>query len=1119
VSNYYYFGHHWAYFVENYVRFIFEQSGSLKLPLIKELEDGKVLVLVDDHYEDTACKLYGGELWKHNLSPCRDLDEVEELFGHLAWITRERDTRTSLRDTSVRLLVRIQSHDEKEFRLHFESIQQTIFSINTVGIRDVSVKAATISNEIDANLYDVLIFVSHFSPMIMQRWVKEQSDRSPSQIKLYYSYEPISVIDRVDSSKGIWIGDDHRTLPFLGTLAQIFHRYSQSPVLLIDKVSKGEMQQTRLLKVTEPFWPIYLFNQYELANHSLQVSQSTTSPAKLKPFILQLRLAHLPVLNPDLDDKRVSLEEALRKIQWQQSELERKKTELENESEHIKSLLRRVDFDLARKQPSSDEYLSSPIKHKPRKYLYLFFEKYYSGALSESFKWNIIQKLVLESSQKGLRDLRHAYCQFKINDPSTQLMKEIGFHLIGCGNGDQVENKPDEPLAGLQDADIVFYQDPDWHQLGYNLYIPDKYYLFPPVRPYDRVSSGENSRLFNDLVMQAVFAPEGIVSSMEAKQRIKNYQGKDDSNDDLCMIFRDPASEQLISIFLRREDFSPLDQVAQQKFNQAGLLVSSSYSNDFKSPIIGATTKFVSTQVQQSLTEHYNVELFYQSIHVFANSLIEKINDLMSQSPQQSTDEIFNIVTKFADQIRQAIVEDFDARRLESEISQSADTLTQEMSNLLDMTLKIRENELERKRDAAVRELKHKTDILDKEIKVLNADWERAQAQVSKSREELELKIDDGEKLVNTLQERINQIEQLTSQKAKNWEEFIDQVVSIVDKLQIEGNGQLLDATRRVDQSDQKLRQRHLDIISPILTNVNDLKQKLVSIANIFGGQTDAMRRTTKHLGQVTDILQGRFVSVSSGEFDPNSDFFVMQKEIDSLRQQLVDMRSKAETQRQYILNELQEARQQNEELEHSRQEIREFLIRSIKDKEELEKQILSKDHNIQTLTKEMEEKINNLNMKVNQMQENEDQLLLERKTLEMERIKLNTEYEHFEKSKKRYNKLINILQNQERFCSLANAADYIRWLRDISSSDLVQELETIHTQIRQLIIDIFEVQRIPIELGETQFNPQLGHSAVGTQWNPQFPENVILKVVQDGYTYFGNILREAHVVYNTSGL
>jgi molecular chaperone GrpE (heat shock protein) len=58
-------------------------------------------------------------------------------------------------------------------------------------------------------------------------------------------------------------------------------------------------------------------------------------------------------------------------------------------------------------------------------------------------------------------------------------------------------------------------------------------------------------------------------------------------------------------------------------------------------------------------------------------------------------------------------------------------------------------------------------------------------------------------------------------------------------------------------------------------------------------------------------------------------------------------------------------------------------------------------------------------------------------------------------------------------------------------------------------------VQRIPITPGMTAFDAKLGHAAVLMEYDPALPEDVILRVIRDGYTYRNLILREAQVVVN----
>lgn len=60
-----------------------------------------------------------------------------------------------------------------------------------------------------------------------------------------------------------------------------------------------------------------------------------------------------------------------------------------------------------------------------------------------------------------------------------------------------------------------------------------------------------------------------------------------------------------------------------------------------------------------------------------------------------------------------------------------------------------------------------------------------------------------------------------------------------------------------------------------------------------------------------------------------------------------------------------------------------------------------------------------------------------------------------------------------------------------------------------------YELEVIPIEPNKTPFNPHLGHAALDSESKPDYPEGVIVKIVREGYTHNGKVVRDAEVVIN----
>jgi hypothetical protein len=71
------------------------------------------------------------------------------------------------------------------------------------------------------------------------------------------------------------------------------------------------------------------------------------------------------------------------------------------------------------------------------------------------------------------------------------------------------------------------------------------------------------------------------------------------------------------------------------------------------------------------------------------------------------------------------------------------------------------------------------------------------------------------------------------------------------------------------------------------------------------------------------------------------------------------------------------------------------------------------------------------------------------------------------------------------------------------------------HKQFTEYVQKHFGLEHIPITLGQTKFDPALGHSAATTANNPALPDAVIVGVLRDGYQRDQKIVREAQVVVN----
>jgi molecular chaperone GrpE (heat shock protein) len=71
------------------------------------------------------------------------------------------------------------------------------------------------------------------------------------------------------------------------------------------------------------------------------------------------------------------------------------------------------------------------------------------------------------------------------------------------------------------------------------------------------------------------------------------------------------------------------------------------------------------------------------------------------------------------------------------------------------------------------------------------------------------------------------------------------------------------------------------------------------------------------------------------------------------------------------------------------------------------------------------------------------------------------------------------------------------------------------HKQFTEYVQKHFGLEHIPITLGQTPFNAELGHDAKATDNQPALAEDVIVGVLRDGYRRDQKTVRDAHVVIN----
>jgi hypothetical protein len=83
------------------------------------------------------------------------------------------------------------------------------------------------------------------------------------------------------------------------------------------------------------------------------------------------------------------------------------------------------------------------------------------------------------------------------------------------------------------------------------------------------------------------------------------------------------------------------------------------------------------------------------------------------------------------------------------------------------------------------------------------------------------------------------------------------------------------------------------------------------------------------------------------------------------------------------------------------------------------------------------------------------------------------------------------------------------------SRPEVAKDFDAAHNKFLGYVQKRYGLENIPISLGQTRFDPALGHNAATTVNNPTLPDDVIVGVLRDGYRRDHKIVRDAHVVVN----
>jgi molecular chaperone GrpE (heat shock protein) len=83
------------------------------------------------------------------------------------------------------------------------------------------------------------------------------------------------------------------------------------------------------------------------------------------------------------------------------------------------------------------------------------------------------------------------------------------------------------------------------------------------------------------------------------------------------------------------------------------------------------------------------------------------------------------------------------------------------------------------------------------------------------------------------------------------------------------------------------------------------------------------------------------------------------------------------------------------------------------------------------------------------------------------------------------------------------------------SRPNAAKDFDAAHNKFLEYVQKHYGLDNIPIIIGQTKFDPTLGHSAATLANNPALPDGVIVGVLRDGYRHNQKVVREAYVVVN----
>jgi len=778
-------------------------------------------------------------------------------------------------------------------------------------------------------------------------------------------------------------------------------------------------------------------------------------------------------------------------LQTSRSWIAQRQAELEREDRRLRHLLRLVDAEAIQAVGPDQAGGMDVFGRQPRKRLYLFSERH-SDQPKASTSWVAFQELLLNASLAELRNLRYAYCSFDFASPDGSIHSTT-FHLIGCGTSAGFESRPDNPPPHLERAESEFEQDADWRRIGYNLYLPKGRMLYPPLRPWspgqrtdrdngDHGSDGQadswpgpsdKRQMFDDLLAQAVFVPEGTQAAEAIRARVDEFWEAGANRDNLCLIYEDPHTGCLIPIFLRATDFVPLSEAAIGHLNQSGLLAGPTVMADPKGPIVGVARQ----------TDLLLVEAFRQQIET----------GNLSQSAEQM-----------------------------------ARALKKSMLQILYKSLGRRKDELDRHHQRLIEEYETKTDALAAELETVQRDWQQTKQSLNDALRDLRTKTRATERLTAQLRKDRDSVEELAQQGIHKWEEFVARILEITLGLQGQADEVSSEASAQVRKATADLQIAQSEIVSDVVGRLRTMQDGLVEIGAQTGEKTVALQRVINYLaeaqaalGQPAQAPMPREQADAVGVASVMKDLEAARIEAALLRTQLEQQQAESETRIQEMQGDLNDKQRQmtrsTQDLEQraAGAEARERQLRSETGQsaahiQRLNDQLTTLRQQIQTTNSEHNSAMDDLTRRLTEIT---DELRRTQTDLETAQGQLH--------EGDRLGRDLNFEPTRRRFLALAEVVDGLRRAEspDPSMRAYNEGLRRVRQGFHAYFREQFQVSAIEIEPGSTPFDYHAGHKAIGVTWVSTLPEGVILNAVSDGYLFQGRCLREAQVSVNQKPL